>query len=189
MSLKLAIERLIGEPCYHMLEVFVRPDHVKVWHEAIKGEPVDWATLFDGFGAIVDWPGCTFWRELADANPDALIILSTRDDSQAWYRSADRTIFELFKQDPPSEPDAWRDMATDLLRRFTPGFLDPSEAMAAYDRWNADVRATADPARFLEWRPGDGWEPICAALGVDVPDEPFPHANTTEEFRTRAGWE
>jgi hypothetical protein len=26
---------------------------------------------------------------------------------------------------------------------------------------------------------------LCNALGVDVPDEEFPHVNTTEEFRAR----
>ena len=39
----------------------------------------------------------------------------------------------------------------------------------------------------LEWHPGDGWGPLCAALGVEIPDEPFPHVNSTEEFRAMAG--
>ena len=30
---------------------------------------------------------------------------------------------------------------------------------------------------------GDGWEPLCTALGVPVPDEPFPHTNTAADFR------
>jgi hypothetical protein len=47
------------------------------------------------------------------------------------------------------------------------------------------VRATAPPDRLLDWHPGDGWEPICHALGVAVPDEPFPHVNSTDEFRAR----
>jgi hypothetical protein len=38
-------------------------------------------------------------------------------------------------------------------------------------------------------RPGDGWEPICAALGLPLPNDPFPHLNTTAEFRVRAGWD
>lgn len=36
---------------------------------------------------------------------------------------------------------------------------------------------------------GDGWAPLCEALGVAVPDEDFPHVNTTEQFRERAGLE
>jgi hypothetical protein len=81
-------------------------------------------------------------------------------------------------------------MVEDLFReRLTKNFLDEDEAKAAYERWNADVRASVDPARLIDWQPGDGWEPICAALDVHVPDEPFPHANTTKEFRDRAGWD
>ena len=31
--------------------------------------------------------------------------------------------------------------------------------------------------RLLEWRVGDGWEPLCKFLGKEIPDEPFPHVN------------
>jgi hypothetical protein len=41
--------------------------------------------------------------------------------------------------------------------------------------------------RLLEWTPGDGWEPICERLGLDVPGEPFPITNTTDEFRGMVG--
>ena len=40
-SLKLALERLLGAPCYHMIEVFEHLDHVPIWHAAIRDEPVD----------------------------------------------------------------------------------------------------------------------------------------------------
>ena len=49
------------------------------------------------------------------------------------------------------------------------------------------MRADVDPARLVEWQPGDGWEPICAALDVPVPDEPFPHVNSTADFRAMIG--
>jgi hypothetical protein len=39
---------------------------------------------------------------------------------------------------------------------------------------------------LVEWRPNDGWAPLCQALDVPVPDQPFPHVNTTEEFRAMA---
>ena len=78
----------------------------------------------------------------------------------------------------------WRAIATE---RFTPDTSDHDAVIAAYERHNADVRATADPARLIEWQPGDGWEPLCAALGVPVPDDPFPHVNTTDDFRAMAG--
>jgi hypothetical protein len=73
-----------------------------------------------------------------------------------------------------------------FTNRFTSQIDDKAAVIDAYDRHNADVRATADPARLVDWVTGDGWEPICAALGVPVPDEPFPHVNTTDEFRAMA---
>src|SRR5207237_6118209 len=78
MSLKLALERLIGAPCYHMLEVFPRPAHFGLWTAAARGKPVDWNALFAGFAAAVDWPASAFWPELAAAFPDSIILLSTR---------------------------------------------------------------------------------------------------------------
>jgi len=79
-------------------------------------------------------------------------------------------------------------MVSAMMRnRFTAELSDESAAKAAYVRHNDDVRRTAPKDRFLEYRTGDGWGPICDALGVAVPDAPFPHVNTTEEFRTRAG--
>ena len=67
MSLKLALERLLGGPCYHMIEVFPRPAHLGLWTAAARGERVDWHALLDGFTAAVDWPPAAFWKEIAEA--------------------------------------------------------------------------------------------------------------------------
>ena len=52
----------------------------------------------------------------------------------------------------------------------------------AYERHNAAVRAAVAPGRLVEWSPGDGWAPLCDALGVAIPDDPFPHLNTRADF-------
>ena len=179
MSLKLALERLLGAPCYHMLEVFVHPEHIPVWHAAARNEPVDWRALFAGYAAAVDWPVGSFWPEVSAAFPDALILLSTRS-ADSWWKSASETIF------PTSAKAAgtpWHAMWMELARtRFTPHLDDRAAAIAAYEHHNAEVRARAPQGRLLEWTAKDGWGPLCRALGVAVPDEPFPHANSTEEF-------
>jgi hypothetical protein len=183
MSLKLALERLLGAPCYHMLEVFEHPEHVAVWHAAARGEPVDWHALFAGYAAAVDWPVGSFWPEVSVAFPGALILLSTRS-AESWWQSASQTIF------PTSAKLAgtpWHAMWMELARsRFTTQLDDRAAAIAAYERHNADVRARAPKPRLLEWSAKDGWGPLCRALGVAVADEPFPHANSTEEFLGRA---
>jgi hypothetical protein len=189
-SLKLALERLLGAPCYHMLEVFEHLEHVPVWHAAVRGEPVDWEALFTGYVAAVDWPAGAFWRELSATYPDALVLLSVRSDAAAWWHSVEETIFQAAVRRPPEDSGMveWYEMVQDMLRlRFTENWQDPEEAKAAYERHNETVRASVPAARLLEWRPADGWEPICERLGVPVPDEPFPHVNTTAEFRAMAG--
>jgi hypothetical protein len=40
----------------------------------------------------VDWPGCTFYGELLEMNPDAKVILTVRDP-QRWYESLRDTIY------------------------------------------------------------------------------------------------
>src|SRR4051812_1451775 len=96
-SLKLALEQLIGAPCYHMMEVFGHPDHIPVWRKAAEGDSPDWHELLAGYDAIVDWPGASFWHDMSDAFPEAVILLSTRATADEWWRSASRTIFEVLR--------------------------------------------------------------------------------------------
>ena len=181
-SLKIALEQLLGAPCYHMAEVMGRPQDVPLWQRAVDGDAVPWDEIFDGFEAAVDWPVSGWWKPISEAYPDAIILLSTRSSADAWYQSATDTIFEIMRRGGPAD-DAWNRMTTGMLRQFTPDVNDAAAAKAAYERHNADVRANASPDRLVEWHPGDGWEPICAALEAPVPDTPFPHVNTTAEFR------
>lgn len=187
-SLKFALERLLGQPCYHMVEVFAHLDHVPTWRAAIRGEPVDWSPVLGDYGAIVDWPGAAVWRDLATTYPDALVLLSTRRDAATWLTSARATILdngpENKMEDDPSLP-GFVPMLRDMFASFEPNWRDDDAAMAAYDGHNEAVRRDAPADRLVEWQPGDGWQPLCDALGVPVPDEEFPHSNTTDEFRAR----
>lgn len=187
-SLKLALERLLGAPCYHMVEVLEHMDHVPTWHAAIRGEGVDWQPVLGDYAAIVDWPGAGVWRPLAAEFPAAKVLLSTRRDAATWLKSVRATIMESGPQnameDDPSLP-GFVPMLRDMFASFEPDWRDDDAAMAAYDRHNAAVRSEVPADRLVEWQPGDGWEPLCVALGVGVPAEEFPHVNTTEEFRAR----
>jgi Sulfotransferase domain len=189
-SLKAALEDLLGAPCYHMVDVRARPADVAVWYAAVRGEPTDWRSFPAGFVATVDWPAAAFWRELAGAHPEAVVLLSVRD-SAAWWRSASRTIFDGARRTPPpdGDPDLPRhEMLLELLSsRFTENWADRDTAIEAYERHNDEVRAEVAPDRLLEWRPEEGWAPICRVLGLAVPDRPFPRLSTTAEFRAQAG--
>jgi hypothetical protein len=189
-SLKLALEQLLGAPCYHMLELFEHQEHAPAWGAAIDGTLTDWDTIFAGYAAAVDWPAAAFWRETSAAYPDAIVLLSVRDPD-AWWKSANQTIWEVTRRGAPPDDAFMHEWHANVVRlleeRFTPGWNDEAEAKRAYLAHNDAVRAETSPDRLVEWRPGDGWAPICNALGLDVPDTPFPHVNTTDEFRVMLG--
>ena len=189
-SLKVAFEALLGGPCYHMFELIAHPQQVPLWERALRGEEVDWASLFEGYSATVDWPGCAFWRNLADANPDAPVLLSTRDSAQTWWASMEQTVVPALQGPMLSDqPELMRgqEMVLELFRtRFTPDFADRGAAIAAYERHCDAVRRGIPADRLIEWQPRDGWRPICSHLGLPVPDTPFPHENTSEDFGDNA---
>ncbi|MDQ2671621.1 MAG: sulfotransferase family protein, partial [Actinomycetota bacterium] len=94
MSLKVALETLGFDPCYHMIEVFAHPEHAGFWISAWRGEPADWDGVLGGYEAAVDWPACTFYEELMERDPGTKVILSVRDPER-WYESVRNTIYEL----------------------------------------------------------------------------------------------
>jgi hypothetical protein len=184
-SLKAALEILLGGTCYHMSEVFSRPEDVDVWRAATRGKAPDWASFPADCVAACDWPASIFWRELADAHPDAVIVLTTRRDAEQWWESCDATILPVARGDRPTENENWLAMFHEqLAREIGENWDDAETAQAYYERWNATVRRDAPPDRFLDFQASDGWEPLCAALGVPVPDEPYPHTNTRAEWNS-----
>lgn len=185
-SLKLALQQLLGGRCHHMMEMFADEEQKAGWTRAIDGESVDWADLLSDFTAIVDWPGGSFWRELSDAFPDALVLLSVRP-ADAWYKSASNTIFAGMGP-LAGGGDPWMQAVLRMLgARFSDQLDDADAMMAAFDAHNAAVRAGVPADRLLEWTPSDGWGPICERLGLPVPVDPFPVTNTTDDFRAMLG--
>jgi hypothetical protein len=52
-------------------------------------------------------------------------------------------------------------------------------------RHNEEVMQHVPAEKLLVYEVGEGWGPLCEFLGVEVPDEPFPHLNDSEVFRGR----
>ncbi len=201
LSLKAALEELGYDPCYHMVELMDNPQHAKLWRAAYRGTLSDWEELLGGYRATVDWPGCSFWRELLDAYPDAKVVLSVRDPKR-WFDSASSTIFQgPGTQGPLSRaamfaasalrPDRLRTMllVRDLIPKYTFGgnVTDPDHAIDVFNRHNAEVERGVPPERLLVYEVKQGWEPLCEFLGVEVPDKPFPHVNDSGSFHTTIG--
>lgn len=194
LSLKAALEQLGFGPCYHMTEVFSHPPHAALWQAAAEGKPINWHDLFEGYKATVDWPGCTFYAELAAVYPDAKVLLSVRDPER-WYESVNSTIFQMGGRN--TRPPFMRvvGLFAPRLRRFVTmvrtlvwegtfqgRFEDKDYALTVFNQHIEEVKQRIPPERLLVYNVKDGWEPLCAFLGVAVPDTPFPHLNDRVSF-------
>ena len=183
-SLVVALEHLLGGRCYHMRAIPGHPFNLGAgWDLALAGGTPDWDELLDGYIAAVDWPASMFWHELSDAYPDALVLLSIREDPETWWHSCDETFLPFARM--ALAPD-WNEGhgLTNLLERFTGSkqWDDAGKMITAYEQHNAQVRKTIPPERLLVWNAAQGWEPICKALGLPVPEIPFPWVNRRSDW-------
>ncbi len=181
-SQKLAFEQLGFGPCYHMSEALDHPQHWPLWEAAARlGQTPDFDLLFKDYRSTTDTPGCEFYRQAAEHYPDAKVVLSIRDPD-AWYDSTQNTItsdvVSGFHGARGSLP-----MVEALGWGTDPRLHDKAWMLERYHRHNAEVQATIPADRLLVYRVSDGWGPLCAFLGVPVPDAPFPRVNSTEEFK------
>jgi hypothetical protein len=183
LSLKFALEQIGFGPCYHMTEVLVAPESPAHWVRAADGHP-DWETIFKGFASTVDFPACTFWRELSQFYPQAKVLLSVRDPEK-WFESTQETIFSeravnMLKGIPPMKE--FMDKVTWI--HFGDRIHDKDFMIETFKRHNAEVERTIPKDRLLVYEASQGWEPLCRFLNVAVPDTPFPRVNSREEMAT-----
>jgi hypothetical protein len=54
---------------------------------------------------------------------------------------------------------------------------DKAKAVARYNAYVGEVKAAVPPDKLLIFKVTDGWEPLCAFLGVAKPNRDFPNLN------------
>jgi hypothetical protein len=171
-----------------MSEVIQDPDRkVPLWVAAGQGKP-DWDAIFEGYVSTVDWPSAAYWKAILAHYPDAKVILTTRS-AESWYDSFSETIAWLMATPDTLPPHLgpWHRMASDLVPKDTFGGrpTDREHAIAVFNAYEADVKASVPADRLLVFRAADGWEPLCRFLGKPVPDIPYPRTNTKDDFVAR----
>lgn len=180
-SMKFALEALGFGPCHHMSEVFGDARRqVPLWIAASQGKP-DWDTIFAGFRSSADYPSASYWHELADYYPEAKMVLTTRDPD-SWFESVSETIFSSRMLDSIRGSPV-EQMMDGVIFAHIPGDLTDRAFMTDwYASRNQAVIDGLPPDRLLVFHPKMGWEPLCAFLGVPVPDLPFPRVNSRDEL-------
>lgn len=183
-SLKIALNQIGAGPCHHMEEVLNNMDRqVPLWNAAVEGRP-DWQSIYEGYRSAVDWPTCSFYRDLLKEYPDARFILTHRDPGK-WADSFGFTIqkFVARRNDMPPPVRDWLEMANGAIEKAgVTTALDRDGLINAFNAHNERVRATIPAGQLLEFEVKEGWEPLCSFLGVPVPDDEFPRTNNREEF-------
>lgn len=198
LSQKVALEMLGLGPCYHMVNVLANLPLAQQWEAALDGD-ADWDAIFGEHEATVDWPGSFFYRELVDAYPEAKVVLSVRDP-EAWEKSMRTTIWDtLYGQSVAAHLSKARELVDPrwqnfirLMGRmwaaqgvFSGPELAPGQLAGAIARYQEQVQRNVPEERLLVWSVGEGWEPLCNFLEVDVPDTPFPRLNDSSMYIDR----
>jgi len=186
LSISVALERLGYGPCYHMDNVFASAEHLARWQAVADGDPAEWNNIFAGYAATLDWPGMLYYRELADAFPDARVLLSVRP-ADTWWESFANTIKRLIESRDQAHDDHVRQVLAYAYRIIAEqtfgGAMDDKDAVIArYENHIDSVRKNIAAERLLVYQVTEGWGPLCKFLGVPEPDEDFPRLNNVNDF-------
>lgn len=125
--------------------------------------------VISDYDAFQDNPWPLLWSQLRNSQPDALFVLTLRDERQ-WLDSALRYF--------GSETTPMRQLIYGEDAGSPQG--NQQRYLQRYRAHNAEVREAFDGSdRLLELdiTAGDGWLPLCEFLQLPTPQVPFPHAN------------
>jgi len=189
-SLKLALEILGYNPCYHMKELYRNPNPLDFWERVYSKGKYSWKELFDKYQATTDNPTCEFWEEILKEYPNSKIILTTRNP-ESWLKSCRETIFYP-RHNPPfgirflkKLPFLWR-METffdNMHKMFGTDFSDEA-LIKIFNNWNKQVEEKCPKEKLLKFEVKEGWKPLCDFLEKDIPNVNFPNVNDSNEFRS-----
>ena len=182
-------------PTIHMANIMPRPELLNLVIDAMQEENRERRhkmlhRIFDGYRATTDFPGSVFVDDLMDMYPDAKVILNVRESAESWAKSiwdsigffstktfhyitclmrADRVLWRLSKEGSR----AWE-------RRLGASEFSfyKAEFYHKHNQWVRDEAAKRG-REVIEFRPEQGWAPLCKILGKPLPPAkvPFPRLN------------
>lgn len=171
-------------------------------HWSRNGKVVDWPEFIYA-DAATDIPCSARFESLYHTFKDSKFIYTVRDLDQ-WRESIVnhyggmksprglRRRYHERSEEGRSSQQRFEWEFHDMIHR-----IQANESLyAQHETWKEAYQAFDERVRkFFEDKPedrflemsitgGDRWEPLCSFLGHEVPDQPFPHANASEEKRT-----
>jgi hypothetical protein len=213
----LALEEL-GMPTLHTQHLYENENEniFKMWTDLIFKPSIDAGHSemgtpdFDiitrhGYQATMDFPVALYYEQISDKYPDCKFILTTRENTEVWFRSWDtmtksistpanlggifitgvqrysiylRWLFAVVNQDDT------------FLTSSIPKINQNKEAaIGSYEEHNKRVRELIPQDKLLEYSVEQGWQPLCNFLEIgtgDCPDTPFPKTNSARSVQVQS---
>ncbi|KAF4445676.1 hypothetical protein F53441_10625 [Fusarium austroafricanum] len=153
----------------------------------------EWDEVWGSSEATTD-VASVYAPQLIEIYPDAMVILVIRD-FDPWFKSIDEGVlqqlwnpiasFSISVLEPLLGSRAGVTARKQMLGLFQADTVEEARknAKETYERHHRTIREMVDEDQLLEYRMGDGWEPICEFLEKPVPEQEFPHVNEAAELR------
>jgi len=178
-----------------------------VWTDFFEGKATiqDVALEYDAHNVevLVDHPCMFFWKQFAEIWPKAKVILTMRDNTDVWWRSA-KTFFRNMNQWPPIKygwflcylsPTGLKarnrltipslTMIHGTIKMFQ-NFEDLDNQSVElcmrnrYEAHNANVMHNCLPERLLVFNVKEGWAPLCKFMQIEPIQGLLPHTNKSK---------
>jgi hypothetical protein len=190
-SIQAAVEQLGFSPCMHMAQIVPHASRSRLMIDAIVEKDTAKRQklihqLIEGHASLCDFPVCFFIPDLMDMYPDIKIVLNQRQSAEVWAKSAWDSLGFLFTWKywlvgRLFETDRlWYKMNMTAVQWTNEkyGIID----IFSPEMHNAHYQMVRDEAakrglEILEFRPEQGWKPLCDYLGKEVPVGEFPRLN------------
>lgn len=160
--------------CFKILGYTHQSQKLALAHHLKTGNLSRIISLARQMDTFEDWPWLILYQELDKAFPGSKFVLTKRK-SDRWISSYQNML--------ASQGDASEEL--NEIRRTLYGLPFPNvtetQLIERYERHNSEVESyfsrRPNDLLVVNWEEGAGWVELCDFLGMDVPNEPFPHAN------------
>ncbi|KAJ7137156.1 P-loop containing nucleoside triphosphate hydrolase protein, partial [Mycena epipterygia] len=197
-SMRAALEILGYNDVHHMHSVYSNPLEAPMWTEAInarfldQGKPYEkdeWDQLLGHCQATTDTLAAIFAEDLITAYPDAKVILTNRDVDKWWisFTESIRKLgtnyaYRLAAALDPQNLGRVAKMGQLSISVLLGPVITEDSAKARFTAHYDNVRTLIPKERLLEYKVQEGWGPLCAFLGREIPGVEFPRTNDTKMF-------
>lgn len=159
----------------------------------------EWDAIYAKFGAVTEI-GAAFSEQLIAAYPDAKVVVVRRDFDKWWPSFKTGVVDPVFSLTGTAMLylvlPILGNRGLAAMRKIILGFFGArsvadieKNARDVYDRHFERINELVPPERRLEYTLGQGWDPLCAFLGVEVPNKEFPFINEGEALKKRQAQE